>query len=79
VPLYAIVQTRCEASHRSRTIAGNNVMNALFMVIAAGATVAMLAAGFTVPQVFLTLALLNGAVALAIRRFLPDGSPRPVP
>ena len=31
VPLYALIQTRCEPSHRSRVIAGNNILNALFL------------------------------------------------
>ena len=35
VPLYALMQTRSNPAHRSRVIAGNNIMNALFMVIAA--------------------------------------------
>src|SRR3546814_12427612 len=38
VPLYAIVQQRAEADYKARTIAANNVLNALFMVLgAAGA------------------------------------------
>src|SRR3546814_15526161 len=32
VPLYAIVQQRAEADYKARTIAANNVLNALFMV-----------------------------------------------
>ncbi|MBU6474726.1 MAG: MFS transporter, partial [Alphaproteobacteria bacterium] len=39
VPLYAIMQTRCAEAFRSRTIAVNNIMNALFMV--AGSLVTM--------------------------------------
>jgi acyl-[acyl-carrier-protein]-phospholipid O-acyltransferase / long-chain-fatty-acid--[acyl-carrier-protein] ligase len=72
VPLYAIVQARTEPGYRSRTIGGLNVMNALFMVVAALATTLMLWAEFTIPQVFLTLALLNALVALYICRLLPD-------
>src|SRR3546814_2917183 len=38
VPLYAIVQQRAEADHQARTIAANNELTALFMVLgAAGA------------------------------------------
>ena len=36
MPLYALIQSRSERSHRSRIIAGNNILNALFMVVAAG-------------------------------------------
>ena len=32
VPLYALIQSRSEPHHRSRIIAGNNILNALFMV-----------------------------------------------
>src|SRR6266851_1223464 len=70
VPLYTFLQAHSEESHRSRIIAANNIWNALFMVAAAIATVLMLKGGFTVPHVFLTLAIVNGAVALAIRRWL---------
>ena len=35
VPLYALIQSRSDRSHRSRIIAGNNILNALFMVVAA--------------------------------------------
>ena len=34
VPLYALVQSRSEKSHRSRVIAGNNILNAAFIVAA---------------------------------------------
>ncbi len=72
VPLYSILQTRADEAHRARTIAANNVMNALFMTVAAGATALMLAAGFTVGQVFLTVALINFVVAVYICGLLPD-------
>ena len=35
VPLYALVQSRSDPASRSRTIAGNNILNALFIVAAA--------------------------------------------
>jgi acyl-[acyl-carrier-protein]-phospholipid O-acyltransferase/long-chain-fatty-acid--[acyl-carrier-protein] ligase len=72
VPLYAILQHRSEKAHRARVIASNNVMNALFMVVAAIATMLMLKIGFTVNHVFLTVALLNGLVAIYICKLLPD-------
>ena len=37
VPLYALIQERSAPSHRSRIIAANNILNALFMVASAGA------------------------------------------
>ncbi len=72
VPLYTILQTRSEQNHISRTIASNNVMNALFMVIAAVATIIMLAQGFSVTEVFLTAAIVNAFVAVYICRLLPE-------
>ncbi|UCD12027.1 MAG: acyl-[ACP]--phospholipid O-acyltransferase [Nitrospinaceae bacterium] len=72
VPLYAILQSRSEVSHRSRSIAANNVMNALFMVASALGTSAMLALDFTVPQVFLVVAVLNALVAVYVCKLLPD-------
>jgi acyl-[acyl-carrier-protein]-phospholipid O-acyltransferase / long-chain-fatty-acid--[acyl-carrier-protein] ligase len=72
VPLYALLQERSEESHRARVIAANNIVNALFMVTGAGAIAAMLAAGWSIPQVFLAVAVLNFAVAIYICGLLPD-------
>ena len=72
VPLYALVQSRSEPAHRSRIIAGNNILNALFMVIAALASIALLRAGLTIPQLFLVVGLCNAAVALYIFRLVPE-------
>jgi len=71
VPLYAIVQSEAENSRRARTIAGNNIMNALFMVISAIGISLMLALDFSVPEVLLAIALLNGIVAIYISSLLP--------
>jgi len=71
VPLYAIVQQRSNEQHRARNIATNNIMNALFMVFSAIGTVLMLKAGFSIPQVFLTMAVMNAGVAIYITRLLP--------
>lgn len=72
VPLYALVQTRSEASHRSRVIAGNNILNALFMVVAAVLAIVLLGAGCSVPQLFLITALLNAFVAAYIYALRPE-------
>jgi hypothetical protein len=64
------MQTRSEESHRSRVIAANNILNALFMVAGALVVVAMLAAGTGVPAVFLVLALVNALIALGLWRRL---------
>ncbi|HHH38264.1 MAG TPA: acyl-[ACP]--phospholipid O-acyltransferase [Sedimenticola sp.] len=76
VPLNAIVQERSDEEHRSRNIAAVNILNSLFMVISAVGTAAMLAAGFTVPEVFLTIGVINAGVAFYITRLLPGALAR---
>ena len=72
VPLYALIQERSEPSHRSRIIAANNILNALFMVASAGIALGLLAAGVTIPQLFLATALMNAAVAAYIYGLVPE-------
>lgn len=72
VPLYALVQTRSEASHRARIIAANNILNALFMVVGALGAAAALGAGLSIPALFGIAALLNAAVAVYIYGLVPE-------
>jgi 1-acyl-sn-glycerol-3-phosphate acyltransferase len=72
VPLYALIQERSEPSHRSRIIAANNILNALFMVAAAGIALGLLAAGLSIPQLFLATGLMNAVVALYIYGLVPE-------
>ena len=72
VPLYALIQSRSEVTVRSRIIAGNNIVNAGFMVTASVLAVALLAAGLTIPQLFLVTGIVNGAVALYIYGLVPE-------
>ena len=73
VPLYALVQQRSAPSHRSRVIAGNNILNALFMVISAIFAMILLGnIGFTIPELFLATALLNLLVTLYIFSIVPE-------
>jgi acyl-[acyl-carrier-protein]-phospholipid O-acyltransferase/long-chain-fatty-acid--[acyl-carrier-protein] ligase len=72
VPLYAIMQQRSPYEHRARVIAANNVVNAIFMVGAAVLTLLLLALHFTIPGVFLMVAITNLLVAVYICRLLPD-------
>ncbi len=72
VPLYALIQSRAERSHQSRVIAGNNILNALFMVGSALMAIVLLKAGFTIPQLFLVTALLNAVVAIYIYTLVPE-------
>jgi hypothetical protein len=72
VPLNAMVQRRSNPQQRARIIAANNIINGLFMVASTGATVGMLALGLTIPQIFLTLALLNILVTASLFISLPE-------
>jgi 1-acyl-sn-glycerol-3-phosphate acyltransferase len=72
VPLFALIQTRCDPAHISRTIAGMNILNALFMVAAAGLAIVLLGQGMTIPQLFLVTALLNAVVAVYIFSLVPE-------
>jgi hypothetical protein len=66
VPLYAFVQHRSDAATRSRTIAANNILNALFMVILAGLAIALGAAGLAARDVLWVAAVANLAVIGAV-------------
>lgn len=72
VPLFAILQTRCDPKHVSRTIAGMNIMNALFMVIAALVAMILLKMGFTIPQIFMATAVMNAFVTIYIFSLVPE-------
>jgi 1-acyl-sn-glycerol-3-phosphate acyltransferase len=72
VPLYALIQTRSDPAHRSRIIAGNNILNAAFIVAAAAMAIGLFAAGLSIPQLILVTALLNAAVAIYIYLLVPE-------
>ncbi len=72
VPLYAIIQDRAEKSHMSRIFAANSIMNALFMVISAVGISILLVNDYSVIDVFLIIAVINGAVAVYISSLLPE-------
>lgn len=72
VPLYALIQTRADRARVARIVAANNILNAVFMVVASVAATALLGAGLSIPQLFLVTALMNAAVALYIYRLVPE-------
>lgn len=73
VPLYALVQTRSSDEHRARIIAGNNIINAFFMVISALMAAFLLTkAGFSMADLFLTLAILSILVSAYIFTLVPE-------
>ncbi|HTN48812.1 MAG TPA: MFS transporter [Burkholderiaceae bacterium] len=72
VPLYALIQTRADRTHVARIVAANNILNAVFMVVASLMAAALLRSGLTIPQLFLVTGLMNAAVALYIYHLVPE-------
>ncbi|MBO9715739.1 MAG: MFS transporter [Pseudoxanthomonas sp.] len=73
VPLFALIQSRTPRSELARVIAGTNIQNSLFIVAAAliGLAVQRLL-GWSIPQVFLALAIANTLVAIWIFTIVPE-------
>jgi MFS family permease len=78
LPLYALLQTAGEGARRARTIGANNIVNAAAMVLSAVVTMALVAAGLSVPGLFLLCGIATLAVALVLWRMLPGFAPRPI-
>jgi 1-acyl-sn-glycerol-3-phosphate acyltransferase len=72
VPMYALIQLRAQPTHRARIIAANNILNALFMIASSLIAGALLAAGLTIPQIFLLVGLANAVVAFYIFMLVPE-------
>ncbi len=72
VPLFALVQQRAPREKLSRTIAANNILNALFMVVASALAIGLLQAGFSIPELLLLTAVLNALVAIYIFTLVPE-------
>ena len=64
VPLYVLIQTRVDKHYQSRVIAANNIMNAFFMVVSALFSVWVFNHGYSIPQLFLAVALLNIIISI---------------
>ncbi|WP_045769569.1 MFS transporter [Xanthomonas albilineans] len=84
VPLFALIQSRTPKAEISRVIAGLNIQNALFIVLAAAIGIALQLPHLSlfglrvpmpelnIPQVFLALAIANALVALWIFSIVPE-------
>lgn len=66
VPLYTYLQVASHPEARARTIAANNIYNALFMVLGTLMVMGLLHFNVAIPQVFLILSLLNVFAALGL-------------
>lgn len=67
VPLYAIMQHDSAPESRARTIATNNVINAIYMVVSAVVTIVLLQAGYNITHIFALLAAGSLWVAMWLR------------
>jgi hypothetical protein len=72
VPLFALIQIRSERTHLSRTIGGMNILNALFMVVAALVAMVLLGVGLSVPGIFLFTALVNAVLLVVLCVLRPE-------
>ncbi|WP_298625458.1 MFS transporter [uncultured Legionella sp.] len=64
VPLYTYLQVASHPEARARTIAANNIYNALFMVLGTVLVMVLLHFNVAIPQVFFILCVLNFFAAL---------------
>lgn len=71
VPLYAQIQNLADKKHISRLIAGLNIINALFMLVAAIFAIAILQK-FTIPELFAIISVINFFVAVFIFTKAPE-------
>lgn len=72
VPLFAVMQYFSSPLYRSRVIAANNILNAIFMVLSTLFLSALFLIGCSVPAVILIISLMNIVVALYIYRLVPE-------
>ncbi|KTD31916.1 MFS transporter [Legionella maceachernii] len=66
VPLYTYLQVSSDEGTRARTIAANNIINALFMVFGSIMVMILLRLNIGIALVFLILAILNAVAAFAL-------------
>jgi 1-acyl-sn-glycerol-3-phosphate acyltransferase len=72
VPMYTLMQERSEPQYRSRIIAANNILNALFMVVSSIMLAAMFHFEVPISTAILILGILNAVVAIYIYTLLPE-------
>ncbi|MGQ3890692.1 MFS transporter [Legionella sp. CNM-4043-24] len=66
VPLYTFIQVSCDDGSRARTLAANNILNALFMVLGMALVMLLLHFNVSIIMVFLILAAMNALAALGL-------------
>lgn len=71
VPLYAYMQEQADPEYRSRVVAGSNILGSLFMIIAAGFSILLLATGMSISMLFLTVGIINVFAFFYIYALIP--------
>ncbi|MCL1887926.1 MAG: MFS transporter [Kiritimatiellaeota bacterium] len=71
VPQYVLMQSRTRPEILARVIAGNNIINSFFMVLAAGVCALLLHLGLPLPALFLVVGVLSLGVAAAAAKMIP--------
>ena len=72
VPLYALTQVRTPFYRRARVIGANNIMNAIFMIVATLLSGILLSNGISVRMIYVLLGIINAGVALYSIALLPQ-------
>ncbi len=72
VPLYALLQVAPKKSHRSRIMAINNFMNAIFMIIASTIATILISIGISISTLILTVTIANLFTTIYIVKLLPQ-------
>ena len=72
VPLYALIQERATRQHLSRIIAANNIVNALFILLAAVLAIVLFNLGLSIPELFVVIAILNVLFSTYLFASLPE-------
>lgn len=79
VPLYAVMQYFSAPNYRSRVIAANNIMNAIFMIASSLMLSLLFGMNLSVPTIILFISIINIVVAVYIARLVPETTLFPQP
>ncbi|MBX3020188.1 MAG: MFS transporter [Bdellovibrionales bacterium] len=72
LPLYTLIQERSERGERSRVIAANNILNAVFMVVSSGLVMWFHAIKLSFQEMFAVLAIMNLLASIYIYTVVPE-------
>lgn len=79
VPLYAVMQYFSAPNYRSRIIAANNIISAIFMIASSLTLSLLFSLNFSVPTVILFVSIINLIVAVYIAKMVPETTLFPQP